>query len=227
MPRTTAPSQKRRTGQSKSSNLVDGYRVTVVGQYRAHTANGKTPRAYKPESFELPRTVVYKDGLDEKKYTDDKGREHREIVIRRRRVNSLRIAKYLIRNFYLPSRLHAKYDDYESVRVMNISSRQAIRIDASKVRDVTKTPISEMEEHELMQFHALNGLNTQLDIYPDLADKRAAIEQEIKDQKRAEAAKRRQAEHDPLLDEPDPVSDTTDVVDSFETEDQDLMEPIL
>ena len=171
-----------------------GYAFTVQGQYWATTDKGsKALRHYRNEVFVLPEIVSFKEGRKRVKRKDADGNfiETHETTPIVKRMHALRCFKHVIRRYHLEPRLKEKYEDYVGVRVMEVVKRDLVDISPEEAMDVSKKAIADMTESDLLQFCAINDLNTQLNIYASVADMRIAVENEWRQNRKQMEARRR------------------------------------
>jgi len=161
-------------------NKVKGYSVKVTGQYFIRSQEGKLkPKFYTVEEFLFPEIVSFSDGKEPVKKIIN-GME--KIVYRPKvsRANALKVCLHLITRHYIADRLREKYEDFVSVRLVEIFSKEEVQIDGDAILDVAKKPIQNMAKSELSQFVMMKDLNVVLNNYADLGDMKTAVENEIR-----------------------------------------------
>lgn len=163
--------------KAPSGETVKAYRFLVQGQYHAHGERGGVVRHFRDEEVILPEIVSYKNGQKWFYWMDD-GTKQKKPVPNIKTEHALRCFKHVIRRIYLPLQLKEKYEDFKSIRVFDVVTRQEIQVPVDRFRDVNKTPIQDMKEHELLQFCMFNDVNVNFSIYTTLADKKIAVEME-------------------------------------------------
>lgn len=168
---------------TQPANTVKAYRVTCQGKYFAHGPEGKkTVKFYGPAQFILPETIHYTEGRERKMRIID-GKEVKFTSLIHKEANAMQIVNHYVQRFCLPPYLQEKYPDVIRFRTCLIVKKEIVFIPVEEVREVTKLPIQDMTECELLQFHAMNDLITVLSNYSDLGDKKMAVEQELAEKK--------------------------------------------
>lgn len=181
---------------------VKAYRFTVQGQYHAIGERGNVVRHFKDEIVTLPEIVTYSHEQEWYRWKED-GSIKKKPVPKIEVEHALRCFKHVIRRIYLPLQLKEKYEDFVAIRIFDVVKRQEINVPGDTFRDVKKTPIQDMKEHELIQFCMFNAINVDLGIYSTLADKKMAVEMEWNVmQEQTRAKKGEQLKKEDLLSAP-------------------------
>lgn len=160
----------------QASTQPTGYKITVMGEYTARGPQGKISKFFKKEEFVLPEISTYRLGNIWEFYMVKNQKKKRSIpnIITQ---NSMHCYKHLLKKYYLPPRLREKHEDFIRVRTFNVMKKERIYLTAEHTfRDLKKVAIEDMTESELLQFIAMNDLTLEIGHYPDLADKRQAVE---------------------------------------------------
>jgi len=205
----------------KAVKTVKGYKITVRGQYRSRSEAGVSIKFFEPLTFTLPEFSEYKNGQKWKKHKTPDGIEKRISVPNIVRQNTINCANHMIQRYYLIPVLKEKYPDFVSLRTCEIIEKKKVKVDGDLARSITKMPIEDMNESQLLLFVAMHDIIVTMDIYPDLGDKRIAVKFAYEDQlKSSQEAFDQEEDFDPLLSEPKGFSG------DFEEED-DLLEDLI
>ena len=168
------------TGKNKR-----GYQFTVQGKYYADNDSGKpTLRFYKKLTFILPEISTYVIGKKWEYYTDERDPkvEKKRSVPNVKRQNTLKCFKYMIKNYYLDTKLSEEYPDYIRFQTFQVTSRSEVQLTPKMMKNFSVNgPIESMSESQLIMFVAFKDLNVDLKNYFDLADKKIAVEMALAD----------------------------------------------
>lgn len=152
-----------------------GYAFTVEGQYYGRDGRERTRKFYDPEVFYLPEVVSYVEGRKWDHVLNAEGKKVRVSVPNVKKANAVRVALYLIKNFYMPLRLKEKYEDSRGLHTAEITLTEKVNINAAKYQDIHTMKIKDMKESDLMQFVLLKDLNVELSGFSGLGDKKRAV----------------------------------------------------
>lgn len=198
-------------------DMIAGYELTVEGEY---VIKGQKETGFYRETFLLPKIVQYSDSMKWafKPNPEDPKKKIKYSVPNVKRENAMRCGLFFIKNYMLHARLREKYrtKGYKNFRTHEIVTKKRVMVPAALAGDVSKLPISEMTESQLIQFAIFNSMLVDLNRYRDLGDKKIAVERAWR-KKKIDVAKTSVPARENRLAEPDdifdnsPVSELTDL----------------
>jgi len=180
-PRTKKPGTRRGARGKK----VRAYKMTVVAKYYARAPNGdKIIKVSEPIPFIIPPKISFREGWTVYKRTTQNAKGGFDIETKKKpkivTVNALDGRHHYVLRYLLSPAIREQYPDAINGRVNEFIFTKIERIMALEedlqFRTLDKTPIQEMKESELMQVVAIKNLTVDFSVYPDLADKKHAVE---------------------------------------------------
>lgn len=222
---------------------VIGYEIKVKGQYFARDGKDRTIRFYGPLTFYLPEVVEYVAGRKQIVHKSPEGVVRKETIPLLKKANGIKIARFMIKNYFLGPALKDLHEDYIKYRTYEIVSKKKVKLTGKLLpKSLSPKNIDSMGECDLLQFCAIQDLKVVLTNYSDLADRKMAVTQayKAKQAQKKELKKATAGSGDEDLNEPTDVSikdETEDGVlvvtgamnpdDEMPTDEQDAAEDLL
>jgi len=158
--------------------MVEGYEVTVRGQFYARDGKMKILKVFGPETFFIPKEVEVEAGRKIENKTVN-GQLMRKGVPVFRKCDGLVAAQHIIQRQLLPARLTENYPGSDGFRTCHIVNKKKVSKPADEVRLIDKMPLSKMTLGELQAFCKKRNIQLPVDQFGSPEDACEAVKQEL------------------------------------------------
>ena len=132
------------------------YKYVVAGEYRARRGKDKELELFDEATFYFSEIVEYPLGRRVVDIPLPNGKTKKGSEPAMRKAHIEKCHKYVLKNFYLPPYLKAKYKDYSDLRAFEVTDVVRVVINDDLINHLSGTDIDKMTEPQMLQYLTRN-----------------------------------------------------------------------